>query len=99
MGQRNSSGSYLQGISEPNFEKLRKRLTSRANQPYIPDIDLGSLDSNQSCAQVIESCIEAVSQEGITLLLLIDEADVFLEFDIATLLSENTHYFPLLHIY
>jgi hypothetical protein len=38
-----------------------------------------SLDSNQSCAQVIESCIEAVSEEGLTLLLLIDEPDVFLE--------------------
>jgi hypothetical protein len=37
------------------------------------------LDSNQSCAQVIESCIEAVSQEGLTLLLLIDEPDVFLD--------------------
>jgi hypothetical protein len=69
----------LQGISEPNFEKLRKRLTSRINQPYIPEIDLRSLDSNQSCAQVIESCIEAVSQKGLTLLLLIDEPDVFLK--------------------
>ena len=69
----------LQGISKPNFERLRKKLTLRTNQPYIPEIDLMSLDSNQSCAQVIESCIEAVSQEGLTLLLLIDEPDIFLE--------------------
>jgi hypothetical protein len=69
----------LQGISKPNFEKLRKKLTLRINQPYIPEIDLRSLDSDQSCAQVIESCIEAVSQKGLTLLLLIDEADVFLD--------------------
>jgi hypothetical protein len=69
----------LQGISKPNFERLRKKLTLRTNQPYIPEIDLMSLDSNQSCAQVIESCIEAVSQEGLTLLLLIDEPDVFLD--------------------
>jgi AAA+ ATPase superfamily predicted ATPase len=68
----------LQGISEPDFERLYKKLTLRTNQPYIPEIDLMSLDSNQSCAQVIESCIEAVSEEGLTLLLLIDEPDVFL---------------------
>jgi hypothetical protein len=67
----------FQGITEQNFEKLRKRLTLRTNQPYIPELDLRSLDSNQSCCQVIESCIEAVSQKGLTLLLLIDETDTF----------------------
>jgi hypothetical protein len=69
----------LQGISEPNLERLRKRLTLRPNQPYIPEVDLRSFESNQSCAQVIESCIEAVSQKGLTLLLLIDETDTFLD--------------------
>jgi hypothetical protein len=69
----------LQGISKPDFKRLYKKLTLRINQPYIPEIDLMSLDSNQSCAQVIESCIEAVSQEGLTLLLLIDEPEVFLK--------------------
>jgi hypothetical protein len=68
----------LQGISEPNLERLRKRLTLRTNQPYIPEVDLRSFESNQSCAKVIESCIEAVSQKGLTLLLLIDETDTFL---------------------
>jgi hypothetical protein len=69
----------LQGISEPNSEKLRKRLTLRINQQYIPEVDFSSLDSNQSCAQVIESCIEVVSQKGLILLLLIDETDAFLD--------------------
>jgi hypothetical protein len=69
---------FLNLQSTPDFERLRKKLTLRINQPYIPEVDLSSLDSNQSCAQVIDSCIEAVSQKGLTLLLLIDEPEVFL---------------------
>jgi hypothetical protein len=70
----------LQGLQDnPNFERLYKKLILQLNQPYIPEIDFRSLESNQSCAQVIESCIEAVSQKGLTLLLLIDETDTFLD--------------------
>ena len=67
----------LQG--NPSLKRLRKKLTLRPNQPLIPEINFRSLESNQSCAQVIELCTEAVSQKRLTLLLLIDEPDVFLK--------------------
>ena len=68
----------LQG--NPNLKRLRKKLTLRPNQPLIPEIDFASLESDQSCAQVIELCTDTVFRKGLILLLLIDEPDnVFLK--------------------